>query len=188
MQNDEPSNAKDLLEEALLIRKQRQIKAIQFLRSIDCPYLADELEDEDISQPVRSWINANLSEHDAKIRSARIVENDRYFSCCPYLINPFFDLLERCIDGVVPPLIFGADELCLDATIRKKFVVLSSISHFNVTESEANIPHITIMFIHNIIGTIIPHYVILPSLEKYPIEIVNNIKYGQIFCCSTDSG
>lgn len=40
-QNDDPSDAKDLLEEAFLIRKQRQIKAIRFLRSIDCPYLAD---------------------------------------------------------------------------------------------------------------------------------------------------
>lgn len=44
------------------------------------------------------------------------------------------------------------------------------------------------MFTHNIIGTIIPPYVILPSLEKCPKEIVNNVKYGQTFCCSTDSG
>lgn len=102
-----------------MIRKQRQIKAINFLRKIDCDNIADELENDEIDQPVRSWINANLTDLDSKIRAARIVDNDRYFSCCPEIIEPFFKLLESCLDGVQPPLVFGADELGLDPTIKK---------------------------------------------------------------------
>lgn len=72
---------------------------------------------------------------DSKIRSARIVDDDRFFSCCPEIIEPFFDLLERCLDGVQPPLVFGADELGLDPTIKKKFIVPDSISEFLVPDA-----------------------------------------------------
>ena len=182
--NDDPSDAKDLLEEALLIRKQRQIKAINFLRKIDCCNIADELENNEIDQPVRSWINANLSDLDSKIRAARIVDDDRYFSCSPEIIELFFNLLERCLDGVQPPLVFGADELRLDPTIKKKFIVPDSISEFLVPDAVTQIPHITVMFTHNIIGEHIPPFVILPKLENCPNEIKNKVNFGQIWCCS----
>lgn len=187
-ENDDPSDAKDLLEEALLIRKQRQFKAVNFLRKIDCQNIADELENDELDQPVRSWINANLSELDAKIRASRIVDGDRYFSCCPEIIEPFFNLLEKCLDGVQPPLIFGADELGLDPTIKKKFIIPDSISEFLVPDAIAQIPHITVMFTHNIIGEHIPPFVIFPNLEKCPKEIINKVNFGQIWCCSTQSG
>ena len=44
------------------------------------------------------------------------------------------------------------------------------------------------MFCHNIIGTIIPPFVILPNLEKCPDEIEKYIILNQIWSVSTESG
>lgn len=61
-------------------------------------------------------------------------------------INPFFNLLERFLDGIVPPLIFGPDKLCcpkfnhyLDATMKKN--LLSQVQSNILTHSiDAIIP------------------------------------------------
>lgn len=55
--NDEPVDAKELLEEALKIRKECQAKAIQFLNKIKCPNIAELLQSQEFERPTRSWIN-----------------------------------------------------------------------------------------------------------------------------------
>lgn len=87
--NDEPVDAKELLEEALLIRKERQVKAIQFLIKINCPNIAELLQSQEFERPTRSWINANLEKLESKISSARIVDYDRYFASTPDIITLF---------------------------------------------------------------------------------------------------
>lgn len=45
--NDDQSDAKDLLEKALLIRKKRHAKEISFLMIIDCHNISDNLENDE---------------------------------------------------------------------------------------------------------------------------------------------
>lgn len=103
-----------------MIRKRRQSNAISFLRAIKCEKIAEELENNDIESPVRSWINCNLEELCFKIRSAKVVDYDRYFACVTSVITSFYKVSSECLSDVAPALIFGADELDLDPTIKKK--------------------------------------------------------------------
>ena len=81
--------------------------------------IAEELENNDIESPVRSWINCNLDELCCKIRSAQVVDYDRYFACSTSIITSFFLISCECLSNAPPSLIFGADELGLDPTIKK---------------------------------------------------------------------
>lgn len=186
--NDEPVDAKELLEEALLIRKERQAKAIQFLIKINCPNIAELLQSQEFERPTRSWINANLEKLESKISSARIVDYDRYFACTPDIITLFFSSLEKCINDVPAPLVFGADELSLEPTLKKKFIVPENIPEFISRDVPNQIPHISVMFSHNITGEKIPPFVILPNIQNCPNEIQRPISFGQIWCASTQSG
>ena len=58
----------------------------------------------------------------------------------------------------------------------------------SVPDVVTQISHITVMFTHNIIGEHIPPFVILRKLENCPNEIKNKVNFGQIWCCSTQSG
>ena len=75
--------------------------------------------DEDIETPARSWINSNLLDLCAKIRQARIVDIDRFFSCTTEIVKSFFELSSPLLEDKSPALIFGADELGLDPTLKK---------------------------------------------------------------------
>lgn len=66
----------------------------------------------------------NLEMLESKISSARIVDYDRYFACTPEIITLFFSSLEKCIREIPPPLVFGADELILEPTLKKNLLFL----------------------------------------------------------------
>ena len=70
--NDDPTDATDLLAEAMILKKRRQQNAVKFLRSINCENIAAEIEEEFIDEPVRSWINAHLEEMETSIRSSQV--------------------------------------------------------------------------------------------------------------------
>ena len=57
---NDPVDTTDLLSEALYIRRKRQHNAIEFLKMINCNIKSSELEEEELDEPVRSWINAHL--------------------------------------------------------------------------------------------------------------------------------
>lgn len=186
--DDDPTDAVDVLSEALCIRKKRQIKAIKFLNEIKCKQIAEELENEDIDTPARTWINYNLEDLCSKIRQARIVDYDRFFACTTDIVKSFFELSGPHIEDKNPALIFGADELGLDPSFKKKYIIPDHVTEFIAKSSPIQMPHFTIMFCHNIIGTLIPPFVILPQLKNCPEEIQKYINLGQIWCVSTDSG
>lgn len=147
--NDEPVDAKELLEEALIIRKERQAKSIQFLTKIKYPNLAELLQSQEFERPTRSWINANLEMLESKISSARIVDYDQYFACTQEIITLFFSSVEKCIRDIPLPLVFRADELSFETTLKKKFIVPEDISEFISRDMPNQIPHISVMFSHN---------------------------------------
>lgn len=165
-------------------RKKVHIAAIYFLNAIICYQIAEEMMNEDIETPVRSWINCNLEDICSKIRPARVVDYDRFFSCTTENVKAFFDTLRPCIVDKSPALIFGADELGLDPTLKKKYIFIEFIAR----NAPIQIRHFTIMFSHNLIGTLIPLFVIIPNLQNCPEEIEKYINLGQIWCVSTERG
>ena len=183
-----PSDTSDILAEALLIRKERKCKAIKFLKNIGCDNIVNDLESEDFQEPVRSWINQNLIELHAKIKSARVVDSERYFSCTTEIIISFFQISSEILKDVEPALIFGADELGLDASINKKYVVSQDVMEFIAQNETAQLPHISVMLAHNCIGAAVTPFIILSDLQNCPDELNKYIKNGQIWACSTPSG
>ena len=89
------------------------------MKEIKCNNILEVIENETIEDPVRSWINKNLNELEAKIKSARVVDYEWYFVCTPGIIIAFFKITCEVLDGVESALIFGADELGLDPSIKK---------------------------------------------------------------------
>ena len=184
---NDPLNTNDLLSQALLIRKERQKQAVSFLNEINCTNIANDLEDDDINEPVRSWINGHLQELQASIKSAQIVDNDRYFACTPQILNSYFDVAKPLLQTTPPALIFGADEIGLEPKIKKKYVVPNEVKEF-LAKNSAQIPHFSAMLAHNCVGQSIPPFVIIPELENCPDEIKVYIKIGQIWAVSSNSG
>lgn len=143
---------------------------------------------EDIETPVRSWINCNLEDWCSKIRQARVIDYDGFFSCTTDIVKAFFDTSKPFIEDKSPALIFGADELGLDPTLKKKYIVPENVIEFIVKNAHIQIPHFKNLFSHNLIGTLIPPFVIFPNLQNCPEEIRKYINLGQILCVSTESG
>lgn len=186
--DNDPTDAKDVLEEALLIKKERQINASYFLRAIKCKVIAEEIENEDINAPVRTWINSHLEELCCKIRSSRIVDYDRFFACTTQILKAFYQISSNCLDGISPALIFGADELGLDPTLKKKYIIPIEVQDFLTKNTPINFPHFSVMFSHNAIGDYPPPFIIIPDLKNCPDDIKEFISLSKIWCCSTESG
>ena len=183
----DPIDANDLLAQALLIRRERQKKAIDFLTQINCTNIADELQEEDIDEPVRSWINIHLNELEASVKSGQIVDYERYFSCTPQKVTPYLNTVKPLLENTHPALIFGADETGLEAKLKKKYIVPNNIKDFLIKNPQA-LPHYTVMLAHNCIGQQLPPYVILPNFENCPDEIRGFVQTGQIWAVSSNSG
>ena len=184
----EPIDSFDLLTEALFIRKERQKQAIQFLKEIKCDLIADDLEQEELEEPVRSWINSHLNELESSIKAARIVDNDRYYSCSPEILNSYFNIARPLLTKTHPALIFGGDETHLDPKIKKKYIIPNEVREFMVRSEPASIPHFSVMLANNCIGQPVPPFIIIPNLEKCPKEAEKYIETGQIWACSSESG
>lgn len=142
---------------------------------------------EDIETPVRSWINCNLEDWCSKISQSRVVDYDRFFSCTTDIVKAFFDTSKPFIENKSPALIFVSDELGLDPTLKKKYIVPDNIIEFIVKNAPIQIPHFTIMFSHNLIGPLIPPLVLIPNLQNWLEEIEKYINLGQIWCISTEN-
>ena len=98
-----------LISQALSIRRERQSSAIRFLDAINCSNISDELREEEIDEPVRSWLNGHLKELESSILSGKVVDNDRYYSCTPQILNSYFNIAKPLLETTHPALIFGAD-------------------------------------------------------------------------------
>lgn len=185
--NDDPTDATDLLAEAMILKKRRQQNAVKFLRSINCENIAAEIEEEFIDEPVRSWINAHLEEMEASIRSSRVVDFDRYLSCNLSIIQTYFTVAKRVLQNVHPSLIFGGDESYLDPQVSNKYVIPKEIHEF-IVQNKPQIPHISVMFAHNCVGVAVPPFLILKDFENTPKELNTYIQTGQLWAISNSSG
>ncbi|KAK8893907.1 hypothetical protein M9Y10_022336 [Tritrichomonas musculus] len=185
--NDDPTDATDLLAEAMILKKRRQQNAVKFLRSINCENITAEIEEEFIDEQVRSWINAHLEEMEASIRSSRVVDFDRYLSCNLSIIQTYFTVARRVLQNVHPSLIFGGDESYLDPQVSNKYVIPKEIHEF-IVQNKPQIPHISVMFAHNCVGVAVPPFQILKDFENTPKELNTYIQTGQLWAISNSSG
>ncbi|KAK8889283.1 hypothetical protein M9Y10_034029 [Tritrichomonas musculus] len=186
--DSEPVDSFELIEEAVSIRKDRNKRAVNFLKAIKCDNIADEIEQSEINEPVRSWINKHLEDLDSKIKSARIVDNDRYYACTPDILNSYLSVIGPILTRAHPALIFGADETHLDPKIKKKFIVPNHIREFMAKREPTTIPHFSVMLCHNCLGISITPFIIIPELENCPQEAKKYIESGQLWACSSNSG
>ena len=93
---------------------------------INCNIISSELEEEELDERVRSWINAHLEELDSSIKASRLVDNDRFFSCTPQLLNPYFNLVKPLLENTHPHL---------DPKLKKKYVVPQEVREFITKKS-----------------------------------------------------
>lgn len=184
---EQPTDAYDVLAEEHLIRKKRYVKEIRFLTEIKCQNLADEIEEEDHDEPVRSWLNEHLEELDAKIISSLVVDFDRFISCTADILLPYLNSVYSILIDSHPTLIFGGDESGLEHKLKKKKVVPVHVKEFMIRNPPC-IPHFSVIFGHNCIGISLPLFIIIPDIVKCPIEVQPFIDSGLILACSTPSG
>lgn len=59
----------------------RQSSDIRFLDAIIYSNISNELREEEIDKPIRSWLNGHLKELESSILSGQVVGNDRIYSC-----------------------------------------------------------------------------------------------------------
>lgn len=97
----------------------------------------------------KCFINTHLEELDSSIKAFRVVDNDRFFSCTPKILNPCFTLVKPLLENTHPCLIFGADETHLDPKLKKKYVVPQEVREF-ITKNQSG--HFSVMLAHNCVG------------------------------------
>ena len=92
-------NTISVRDEAMKHKTERYISAAKFLREIKCDKLAAKLEDEDIIQPSRTWINGIIEKIDASLQYPTLVDGKRFLACSNVVIDEFFLIyLEKSLE------------------------------------------------------------------------------------------
>lgn len=98
----------------------RQSSDIRFLDAIIYSNISNELREEEIDKPIRSWFNGHLKELESSILSGQVVGNDRIYSCTFQILNFYFSIVKPLLETTHTALILGADEIGLGPKIKKK--------------------------------------------------------------------
>ena len=177
----------DVIDEAVRLKTERVIKAFNFLRVTNSPVLQSHVAAMSVDPPTRQWINNILDDMEAHIKDRRMIDPKRLESCSYEVITTHFVRFANAIREIEPMLLFGADETMMDATPRGKVVVPDDVKQV-LEEGLPNMPHISGMMCHNVVGNKLPPFIILSELKKLPSELEELVASGQIWVGSTKNG
>ena len=186
-QNDDHLDPEGLLNEAFELKKARVEEGIQFLNETGSPNLADKLEAKPIFPPVRSWVNKRLEELESSLKYRRLIDTNRLLACTPDHLLKYHSNHAELMKNTPPALIFGADETMLDTSFKTKVITPDHTAEI-IAPHLVQIPHLTSMCCHNVIGEKLPPFLILSDLSQTPTELKPFIDRGQIWLSSSPSG
>ena len=186
-ENGDYLEATDVLDEASHIKLERAQKALMFLKQTNSPTLAQSVNDFIIEPPSRGWLNAVLDELDSAIKSRRFIDRARWESCSKAIIREYFIMHANIIKEVPRCLLLGADETMLTSIRKGKVVVPQSVKQA-LEEGLPDMPHITAMCTHTVLGKAFTPFIILKELKKCPSELKEFVDSGLMYLASSPSG
>ena len=177
----------EFLELVTSLKTSRILMASQFLRFIHCHKIATTFSDDFDLEPSRQWINTVIEKLDLSLESTQTIDEARWDSCSKNIIKNFYRTYRAVIEACPRPLLFGADETMLKSVMRGK--VLSTKEHDALLRRDSDIPHISAMCCHNIMGEKLPPFIVLPnSLQSLPNELQEFVNTDQAWFASSSSG
>ena len=176
-----------VIQVALELKKERFKKGVLFLANTGSPQLADKLDLKEIGPPVRSWVNKRLEELESSLRYKRLIDIKRLLACTPEHITDYHEKYHDLISGIPPALLFGADETMLDSSGKSKVITPDRVTEI-IGSALPQMPHLTSMCCHNVLGERVPPFLILNGLIHLPPELKPFVDRGQIWIASSPSG
>ena len=177
----------DFIDLATSLKTERILKAARFLRTINCPKFAEFLADATELDPSRQWMQSSAEELGLEFVAPKHVEETRVDAASLRLNMKFLIDHEEIISDCPPPLMFGADETMLKTLMKKK--VLALINSGTKFRKAQQIPHITSMCTHNVVGDGPPPFIILSNtLKSLPQELIPLAQAEKAWFASSKSG
>ena len=180
-------NTVTILDEVVKIKENRLNKAHNFLMAIGAEKKADDIIQEDVDGPCRSWINALMEKIDARLAKVRFIEGKRFTACSFEVVDEFFAKFDALLRSTPPELMFSADETMIDLHRPNKVIVPDSVLRY-FEPTPPDFPHITAMCATNVVGSRLPLFFVLSKLKKTPSELFSLVNPGTIWLASTESG
>ena len=177
----------EVIDEAYKLKGERFAYGLDFLTQVKCPELKSQLSQEALQPPSRQWINCILDDLEAVIKNRRYVDPKRLEACSYHVIDSFFTSFGAKIQSYSKFLLFGADETMVSTKTKTKAVAPSSVQ-LVIERAFPDMPHISAMMCHNVVGKILPPFYILTDLKKLPDELAQLVTCGEIWVASTSSG
>ena len=177
----------EFLDIVIEIKTTRLILASKFLKFINCKKISSTFSNDTDLEPTRQWINLVLEKLGLTLETPQEIEEHRWENCSKNLIKHFFTIHRELIEACPAPLLFGADETMLKSIMKGK--VLTTKEHDKILRKESDIPHITAMCSHNVLGEGLPLFIILPnSIQNLPTELNDFSNSGLALFASSSSG
>lgn len=175
------------IEFSINLKSDRLFNASKFLNFINCKRLAKKIADIEPVEPCRQWICSTASSLGFTLSSVFTIDPERYYCSSADLLVRFYETYEKLITSCPPQLIFGADETMIDSDFKNKVIALKM--HGTLLKVNIDVPHITAMCCHSVIGKAVPLFIILPnSIQNLPEELIEFKDGGLAWFSSSQSG
>lgn len=137
--------------------------------------------------PCRQWICSTAPSLGLTLGSVFTIDPDRYFCSSADLLFRFYKTYENLITSSPPQLILVGDEEMIDSNFKNKVIALTK--HRTLLKLNIEVPHITSMCCHSVIGKTVPIYIILSnSIQSLPKELIEFKDGALIQCLFSHSG
>ena len=150
------------------VKVERQSRAVGFLRWLNCPRLADNIELQP-AEPSKDWLRNFCGRHRLQIRAARPLEEARRRYGNRTSISQWFDRFKTIIEQYHPSLILNMDETGVASTGR--FKVVTPARMVPVCPMDRQGVHITGIVTFSSTGKVFTPGIILPKLQNLPTEL-----------------
>ena len=185
--DDEHLDPESVLNLALDLKTSRVKEGILFLEETGSHNLAEKLEIETISPPVRSWVNKRLEELESSLKYKRLIDIKRLLACTPEHLSAYHTANAEFIQSTPAALLFGADETMMETSGRTKVLTPDAVGEV-IGPALEQMPHLTSMCANNVLGEKVPPFIILSGLTTTPVELKPFIDRGQIWLASSACG
>ena len=179
-------NTVTILDQAEKLKNRRIQKAFEFLNALGAEKSAQNLIEDDVGTPCRTWINNITKKIDVYLAKVQFVDGKRFFSCSFSVLDEFFDKFGDLMSTTPPELLFSVDETMLDLQHPTKVVVPDSVRQY-YEPKPPDFPHITVMCATNVVSSKVPLFFELANLKKSPSELNSLVDPGTIWLASTES-
>ena len=76
-----------------------------------------------VYEPSRNWINGILNSINSKLAKALVLKSKRFLYCTRTVLRKYHQILQSAVLGIIPELIWTADETIIDLNRRKKVII-----------------------------------------------------------------